>query len=644
MVFLKKLPPLTTLAGALDSNPRIWPTSNLIAKPQRRLSMTRESGAPQSEKGPKNDFSDLNISEPLKKGIRELGYVTPTEFQKGVFDHFHHGKNIVGEGQSNYGKSLAFSLPILSKIDLEHQGPQALIICESFAQSDLAMKECRALGRHLNISVENMASMERWQSHCPQVIMCSFEDIEKLGDIAGINAVHTVFFDGLSAKNAAKAINNLAALLTDNTQVLIFGQDTLSAFKTHAVQIIDKAVFVNNSDQPKMDIPAQHIIHQAKEDEPKPRALLAAMLLHRPKSALVSCNEATEAELLSRFLVRYGFKTVYSSEEHNRHAVAENLALVAANNIDVFICQSSLLASQSLNAIPFMVNFDMIERPQVYENTTQFNKQAAGVNRTIVNLLSSRELGYLGPIKAQCLIDFSEQSLPSYEEVVRLAAERIVSMLNQEAAAVELGQFESLAQQLSANKDALPALALLLRNHFLAVSPRPLEPMERPRERPSFDRRRPERRDMREERAPRARPSHVNVNEDHRGNGSDEPRTMPAANHNTDGSTRLYVSLGRNDGLNDLASLAQYLSDHSGVDLGHFSGTGMVRDHSAHIEVDNDVADTIIKAIHDKKRSSGTDNGSESSNTIVCERARQSTERKFHRSSQPRRGNYQRRR
>ena len=41
----------------------------------------------------------------------------------------------------------------------------------------------------------------------------------------------------------------------------------------------------------------------------------------------------------------------------------------------------------------------------------------------------------------------------------------------------------------------------------------------------------------------------------------------------------------------DLASLAQYLSESSSVDLGHFSGSGMVRDTSAHIEVDEDVAE-----------------------------------------------------
>lgn len=606
--------------------------------------MRQESGMPHNHKNRATDFSDLNISDPLKKGIKELGYQTPTEFQKGVFDHFAHGKNVVGEGQSNYGKSLAFILPILSKVSFENPLTQALIICENFAQSDLATKECRALGRHLNITVENTSAMEKWLPKWPQVLVASFDDVEKLQDIVGLDSIRTVFFDGLSTVHAQKTIANLEPLLTKDVQVLIFGQDTLNAFKSDAQEILGNAAFVNNSDQPKIIKPALHIVHQTKDDEPKPRALLAAMLLHQQKSALVTCNESSEAELLSRFLVRYGFKALFSSEEQNRGAVTDNLAQVASGNVDVFICQNTLLAGQNLSAIPFMINFDMIERPQVYEHTTQFNKQAPGLTRTIVNLVSSRELGYQGPIKAQCLIDFSTQELPSGEEVIARAAERIVAMLNVEAQAIELGQFESLAQKIFDHKNILPALALLLRNHFLTQNTKaeraPDRDRDRERDRPSFERRRPERRD---ERPARARSSSATPEHDTRPRDDAQP-SQPSRESSHEGSTRLYVTLGRQDGFSDLASLAQYLSENAQVDLGHFSGTGMLREHSAHIEVDDDVVDQIIKAIHDSPRQGSSDEGAgegEMEGKIVCERARQ-MERKFHRP--PQRRNYRDRR
>ena len=70
-----------------------------------------------------------------------------------------------------------------------------------------------------------------------------------------------------------------------------------------------------------------------------------------------------------------------------------------------------------------MVNYDMFDRPQTYEQVTQFTKQAPGLTRCIVNIITNRELGLLGPIKAQCQIEMSEIALPSEDEVLDLCAQ-----------------------------------------------------------------------------------------------------------------------------------------------------------------------------------------------------------------------------
>jgi len=110
------------------------------------------------------------------------------------------------------------------------------------------------------------------------------------------------------------------------------------------------------------------------------------------------------------------------------------------------------------------------------------------------------------------------------------------------------------------------------------------------------------------------------------------------------GICRLYVTLGKRDGFDDLASLAQYLSEKSNVDLGHFSGSGMVRDHSAHVEVDEDVAETVIAALHESPRpkSAMATNGEQSS-PVICERARASSPRPHRRPAPRRRPNFSRR-
>lgn len=574
-----------------------------------KVKMTEISANIEAKNSPQL-FSDLCISKELKQGIEELGYKAPTNFQRGVFDTFCLGKNLVGEG-NNYGKSLAFSLPILSKIDPNKPEVQALIVCESLLQSEICIKECKALGRHLNIEVGNAQSL---LNGAPvQIAALALPDLSRV-DLKILASLAIVFFDGLSKVCAEKALSLMPDL--SKLQILIFGQDTLNAFKEHAANLIDDAVFISNQDQPRIAMPAKHIFHQPKEAEPKPRALLAALETHHPKNALITCNDGQEAELLAKYLARYGYKTAIAEDRN----FSSQLRSMLSGSIDVLLCQSSSVDGQTLENVPFMINYDMFDRPQSYESTTQFNKQAPGLERTIVNILTNRELGFLGPIKAQCLIEFSEMPLPSDEEVLDLSAERILQGLKNEASFVELGQFEPLASKILASKGAVLALSLLLKNHF---SKKPVEADNRER-----------RYNNREPRQPRER--------DDRPRSHDDSRPAPERSETPSGTSRLYITLGRQDKFNDLASLAQHLSEKSGVDLGHFSGGGMIRDNSAHIEVDDDVAETIIAALNGSPRPNADEAAGEVSN-VVCERARQAQRPSYRRPPQRRRPNFQRR-
>lgn len=367
-----------------------------------------------------------------------------------------------------------------------------------------------------------------------------------------------------------------------------------------------------------------HVIHYTNEMEPKPRALLAALELHGPKSALIACSEASECELLARYLMHYGFKTEFCTDEHNTQAVSPNLTKCAHNSDIIFICQSNLIDNHSLEKIPFLINYDMVQRPQVYEKLAQPSSKNP---RVIANLITSKEFSLIAPIKAHCLIEFQEQTLPSSDEVLNLSAERLLKSLNHEAQHIELGQFESLAKRMLAKDDVLPALAMLLR-HYL------LKPSQAPKSEPSY-------REKREySRQPMDRRREHSREPSHRQEPKEATHTEEKPKDDT-GVTRLYITLGRQDNFHDLADLAQYLSAQSGVDLGHFSGSGMIRDTSAHIEVDSDVADQIISALHNSKKPDAP--ADQEGSMVVCERARQNTQRPTRRPPHKRHGHFQRR-
>ncbi|MBD8564208.1 DEAD/DEAH box helicase [Oxalobacteraceae sp. CFBP 8763] len=73
-------------------------------------------------------FSDLNLSAPVLKALKDVGYETPSPIQAATIPLLLEGRDVLGQAQTGTGKTAAFALPILSNIDVKQTAPQALVL------------------------------------------------------------------------------------------------------------------------------------------------------------------------------------------------------------------------------------------------------------------------------------------------------------------------------------------------------------------------------------------------------------------------------------------------------------------------------------------------------------------------------------
>lgn len=73
-------------------------------------------------------FADLALPDPLLKALADLGYESPSPIQAATIPALLAGRDVVGQAQTGTGKTAAFALPILTRLDLRRFGPQALIL------------------------------------------------------------------------------------------------------------------------------------------------------------------------------------------------------------------------------------------------------------------------------------------------------------------------------------------------------------------------------------------------------------------------------------------------------------------------------------------------------------------------------------
>ncbi len=95
-------------------------------------------------------FSELGLAQPLLRAIAESGYETPSAIQAASIPHLLQGRDLLGQAQTGTGKTAAFALPLLSRLDLADSATQVLVLAPT---RELAIQVAEAFqhyARHLN--------------------------------------------------------------------------------------------------------------------------------------------------------------------------------------------------------------------------------------------------------------------------------------------------------------------------------------------------------------------------------------------------------------------------------------------------------------------------------------------------------------
>lgn len=90
-------------------------------------------------------FTDLGLPEPLLKALADVGYESPSPIQAETIPPLLAGRDLVGQAQTGTGKTAAFALPILARLDPKKFGPQALILAPT---RELAIQVAEAFHKY----------------------------------------------------------------------------------------------------------------------------------------------------------------------------------------------------------------------------------------------------------------------------------------------------------------------------------------------------------------------------------------------------------------------------------------------------------------------------------------------------------------
>jgi ATP-dependent RNA helicase DeaD len=94
-----------------------------LNKPPKKEEQEQASEAPEI-----SSFADLNLSEPIARAVTEMGFEAPTPIQSRAVPLLMAGRDLIGQAQTGTGKTAAFALPLIQRIDPDRSETQALVM------------------------------------------------------------------------------------------------------------------------------------------------------------------------------------------------------------------------------------------------------------------------------------------------------------------------------------------------------------------------------------------------------------------------------------------------------------------------------------------------------------------------------------
>ena len=121
-------------------------------------------------------FGDLTLRPETLRAIQGLGWEQPTPIQSKVIPLLRDGRDLVGQAQTGSGKTAAFGIPFVERLDPAQRLIQALVLAPTRELAIQVSEELRTLGRFRNLAVVTLYGGQRIESQ--------FTDLRKRPHIA----------------------------------------------------------------------------------------------------------------------------------------------------------------------------------------------------------------------------------------------------------------------------------------------------------------------------------------------------------------------------------------------------------------------------------------------------------------------------
>ncbi len=377
------------------------------------------------------NFNQLGLSTEILEALAELGFETPTEIQSKTIPHLlEKEKDLIGLAQTGTGKTAAFGLPLLEKIDFSLEAIQGLVLAPTRelgrqigAQLELFSKHIKNIniltvygGAPINIQIKGLKKK-------PHIVIATPGRLIDLIDKKAANLNQLRFLvldeaDEMLNMGFKEEIDRILQETPDDKLTWLFSATMPKHIKKVVQKYMDKPIEVNCSAAFEVNENIKHLYVKLKNKQ-KTEALTRFLDTYEDIRTVVFCRTKRDTQNLAEFLLTQDYKVDALHGDLAQPQRERVMNRFRKNEINILIATDVAARGIDVNDLTHVFHFSLPENPEYY--THRSGRTARAGKRGVSIAFQSSNDGYkIKDFSKKLNIKFKNIDVPELDQILKI--------------------------------------------------------------------------------------------------------------------------------------------------------------------------------------------------------------------------------
>lgn len=353
-------------------------------------------------------FSTFQLHAPLLRAVRDLGFEEPTPIQKQTIPLLIEGQDVIAQAQTGTGKTAAFALPLLQRLDIEARNVQALILAPTRELAVQVAESVHALGRHLPVSVlpiyggQPIERQLRALRFGVQVVIGTPGRVLDHLRRGSLNLEHVGILvldeaDEMLDMGFEEEIEAILAAVPEERQTALFSATIPPRIGALGRRYLKNPVHVSIAAE-KLTVPQVKQTYYEVAPRAKLDALSRILDMEAPGSAIIFCRTKRDVDEIGEALISRGYPAETIHGDLSQSMRDRVMRRFREGQAELLVATDVAARGLDIEHVSHVINFNIPEDPEQYVHRIGRTARA-GRSGDAITLVAPREMRQLREIE-----------------------------------------------------------------------------------------------------------------------------------------------------------------------------------------------------------------------------------------------------